>query len=292
MFAASLSENTKAVYTNALRMFQEFRCSYGFGRKWPVSVSHVASYVSYCFQMGYSPATVSTYLSALGFIHKLKNLPDPTESFIIKKIIEGFKRLNSRKDVRAPITKDILIKICQALPFVCYSHYEFVMFKACFCLAYFGLFRIGELVYTDQRQAGYALRLDDIKFGKNTLTVRIRMSKTNQLGKPVFLNLSAANNTNICPVKAVYNYIQLRSARQGNLFCHTDGSFVTRYQFCAVLSKSISYLRLPVGCYRSHSFRIGRATALAMSGVPSKQIKAMGRWQSNVYSKYVRPYAT
>lgn len=283
-----MSENTKLVYTNAVNCFNDFRLRYRFFAVWPVPVSHVASFVSYCFQQGYSPATVATYLSSLSFVHKLRHFPDPTESFVIKKILEGFKRLGSRQDNRAPITKDILIQICHTLQFICFSHYEVILFRACFSLAYFGLFRVGELVHTDQRQAGYALKLDDIKFGQNIVKVRVRVSKTNHTSQPVFLHIGAISDKNICPVQALHNYMCMRSSRPGNLFCHVDGSPLTRYQFGAVLSKSISHIGLPLGHYKSHSFRIGRATTLAMSGVPSDQIKLMGRWRSNAYSNYVR----
>ena len=34
---------------------------------------------------------------------------------------------------------------------------------------------------------------------------------------------------------------------------------------------------------------IGRATSLAISGVPSDQIMKLGRWKSNAFSSYIRP---
>lgn len=288
MLSASLSENTRAVYNNAMNNFNIFRQQYVLPNSWPVPVSHVASYTSYCFHQGYSPASVSTYLSALSYVHKLQQLPDPTQSFIIKKILEGFRRLRARPDIRAPITHDILVKICRVLQFVCYSNYEVVLFRAAFSLAYFGLLRVGEMVYTDQRQADHALRQNDVCFIKNTLRIRVRMSKTNQSGTPVFLHIPPIGDKSICPVQSMLNYINLRPSCDGILFCHVNGHPLTRYQFGAVLSKSVSHLGLPLSCYRSHSFRIGRATSLAMAGVPSDQIKQTGRWKSNVYSSYIR----
>lgn len=287
-----MSENTKTVYRNAMKCFYDFQRRYALVNRWPIPVSNVANFVSYCFQQGYSPSTVTTYLSALSFVHKLRSLEDPTDSFLIKKILEGFKRLQSRKDVRAPITEDILIKICQSLPVICYNQYEFALFRATFTLAYFGLFRVGELVFTDQRQSGYALHYDDINLGPNTLVVRIRVSKTNQLGKPVSLHIQSIHNKAICPVYAMQMYLKIRGHSSGNLFCHANGLPLTRYQFGAILFKSISYIGLPTEHYKSHSFRIGRATSLAMAGVSSDQIQKMGRWKSNIYCNYIRPKQT
>ena len=82
-------------------------------------------------------------------------------------------------------------------------------------------------------------------------------------------------------------YIRLWSAFSGPLFCHANGFPLTRYQFGAVLSKSLSNLGLPLSCYKSHSFRIGHATTLAMAGIPTEQIKSMGRWKSNIYTTYI-----
>ena len=40
--------------------------------------------------------------------------------------------------------------------------------------------------------------------------------------------------------------------------------------------------------YGAHSLRIGGATALAYSGAPEHVIKALGRWRSDAYLRYLR----
>ena len=252
-------------------------------------VSDLAFFVSFCYQKGYSPASVTTYMSAISFVHKLRNIDDPIESFVIRKILEGFRRLQSKKDLRAPITEDILIRIVQSLPFICYNRYELALFHSVYSLAFFGLFRVGELVFTDQRQSGYPLMFEDISITSNKMIVRLRMSKTNQYGRPVFINIPSDLNMSICPVFAMQRYLSLRGSISGNLFCHANMLPLTRYQFGAILSKAISHIGLSSKVYRSHSFRIGRATSLAISGVPSDQIMKLGRWKSSAFSSYIRP---
>ena len=284
-----MSENTKAVYQNALKYFSDFRSNYSLPHSWPVPVAHAASFISFCFNQGYSPATVTTYMSSISYIHKIRDFTDPTQSFLIKKILEGFKRLKSTKDIRAPITKELLTKVVGVLPVVCYNEYESSLFKSLFTLAYFGLFRVGELVCTDHCQAGYPIRFDDITFSDNKLTVRVRISKTNKTGKPVFLHISSVGDKSICPIAAMQQFIRLRSSVSGNLFIHGNRLPVIRYQFGAILNKAVSHAGLSNKCFKNHSFRIGRATELAMAGVPSDQIRTMGRWQSGCYTKYIRP---
>ncbi|KAJ8314822.1 hypothetical protein KUTeg_006972 [Tegillarca granosa] len=58
----------------------------------------------------------------------------------------------------------------------------------------------------------------------------------------------------------------IRKRSDGILFIHEDGSPLPRYQFNAVLRKSIIKLGLPVSVFSFHSFRIGAATTLALKG--------------------------
>ena len=76
--------------------------------------------------------------------HRLRGWDDPTRHFLIKKIVEGFRRSNSKPDSRLPITFPILVKIVHSLPFVCSSTFEAILFKTAYLLAYFGLLRVSE----------------------------------------------------------------------------------------------------------------------------------------------------
>ena len=71
-------------------------------------------------------------------------------------------------DTRQPITPDLLRKLIGVLPVICMSRYEAKMFTSVFTLAFFGLFRIGELVCQNKYLANNnALQFDDIVFQKN-----------------------------------------------------------------------------------------------------------------------------
>lgn len=79
-----------------------------------------------------------------------------------------------------------------------------------------------------------------------------------------------------------------RPPTSGSLFCHADGAPVTSSQFSSVLAKCIARTQFSSGHFRSHSFRIGRATDLAASGCSTELIKTMGRWSSESYLGYIR----
>lgn len=278
------------MYSNALTVFKNFRQSYNFGETWPVSVKHLSLFLCFCFEVGYSPSTIATFISGISTFHKIHSWEDPSSAFIIRKLLEGCRRLRKRHDIRAPITESILSKISQILPNICFSSFEVNLFRAAFFLAYYGLLRVSEIVLTHPKQADRALLFSDIHIeeGSKALLVTIRISKTNQSGPPTKLRIPASNNQHLCCVSSIQQYLNLRPAGSPYFFVHCNGMPLTRSQFSGVLAKTVRYLGLPSQLYPSHSFRIGRATELAAQGISSDRIKAMGRWKSNVVERYIR----
>lgn len=288
--AASIAPNTQSVYNNALSAFNEFRHNYNLNVTWPAPQEHITLFIAYHSELGNSPATIISYIAGISFYHKIQNLPDPTASFVIKKLLEGVKRTRKRLDLRAPITESILRKICEVLPQICFSEYEACLFRAAFLLAYFGLLRVSEIVFTNQIQAHRPLLNTDVQLidESKAVLVSIRISKTNQRGPPSILRIPLSGDPLICCVTAIKHYLHLRPVSAHYFFSHINGSPLTRSQFCGVLAKANRVLRLPSNIYTSHSFRIGRATVLASRGIPNDIIKKLGRWTSDVVHQYIR----
>lgn len=290
LLSASLAGNTHHVYITAVSTLVRFRTEYGMADIWPVPCHHITAFISYCFEKGYAPSTITTYISGISFHHKLHQWTDPTAFFIVKKLLEGCRRMRPRSDTRAPITDEILKSICNALPFVCFSQYEATLFKATYLLAYFGLLRVSELVFTSNMLANRPLQTCDVQIetAAQALIVSIRLSKTNQCGKPTILRIPAAADRTFCCVAAVVEYLKFRPDTASYFFCHANSSPLKRSQFSGVLTKAISYAGLPVHKFKTHSFRIGRATTLASQGVSNETIKILGRWKSNAFQTYIR----
>ena len=74
--------------------------------------------------------------------------------------------------------------------------------------------------------------------------------------------------------------MQARPKYKGYFLCHLNRDPLTRYQFNSILNKCISKIGLSTKIFKTHSFRIGRATDLAKEGVSSENIKKLGRWSS------------
>ena len=61
----------------------------------PVSVNNLALFISYLSARKFASSTISTYVSALGNVHKLANFPDPTKNFLVQKILAAHSKLYS-----------------------------------------------------------------------------------------------------------------------------------------------------------------------------------------------------
>ena len=284
---ASLSANTKMMYQTALRNFNKFMQTYCIDILWPVPVKHIILYIAFCFEKNYSPSTIMAYISGISFMHKINGYTDPAANFAIQKMLEGCKRSRKTKDMRSPISLEMLEKILLVLKHVCYTDYETTLFKTVFSMAYFGLFRVSELVYTNLDDR--ALTKDDIILEKGAQAVRItlKVTKTNQMGHSITIRI-AANEENIDMFDLLKLYMSLVSPKAYYFFCHADLKPVTRYQFCSVLSQACKLVGMNSKTIKSHSFRIGRATDLAKRNVSDDTIKQMGRWTSNSFSRYIR----
>lgn len=292
-----MAPQTWRTYQIATDQLTVFRKNVNLPNTWPVPMEHMCHFIAHLSLLSYAPSTIATYVSGIGSYHRFRGWEDPGKSFVIRKMIEGVKRDNVRNDIRSPITMSILSRIVDALNNVCTSQFESVMFKAAFQLAFFAFLRIGELSASSKCDlSGKALKITDVKIrhkGASSiashLQVCIRSSKTDQRGKTCQLLLKKSTHNGLCPVVSLYAYLNIRpSLGNTQLFVHHGGCSLTRYQFCAVLQKTLKFCGILNHSYKSHSFRIGAATEAAMRGVPDETIKQWGRWRSGAYSRYIR----
>ena len=154
-------------------------------------------------------------------------------------------------------------------------------------LAFFGLFRVGELTFTTRDMSERPIFISDLILHKQCATIKLRKSKSNQNGQVQIVKLEAVD-TRVCPIYLLKKYLSMRSQGSRYLFCHADGLPMTHYQFGAVLSKTLKKLNKSNSFFRTHSFRIGAASWLASKGVDNQTIKKLGRWSSNAFTKYIR----
>lgn len=229
-----------------------------------------------------------SYLAGLSHFVKLQGYQDPTNQFLVTKLLQGLKRIAHTQDCRLPITKQLLQDIIAILPSVCTNNYETLLFSAAFTTAFHGFLRVSEVVVSHKNNQRVLLRENlHIDHINSCLQLEVKFSKTDQAGRGTTLQIQSTGDI-ACPYKILTKFLMMRPKHKGPLFCHFCGSPVTRYQFTSVLEKAISALKLDTKAYKSHSFRIGASTELAVRGFPPSVIQSSGRWASNCYKTYIR----
>ena len=300
LLQGSLTKSSRDSYNRIYHNYEQFSQLYfPYQQVLPAALESLTMFIAHCFEQNYAAATVSTYISALSYIHKRLGLQDNTQHFIINKALNGFQKLRASKDNRLPITPSILKGLINSLPHTCTCTSLFMskLLKAMYLLAFHAFVRVGEI--TGQLPPnGNNLQLNNIKFtfdnSQLPIAIEIRMSYfKHSSGKhiPVLLVQQNTSQNDLCPGKVLWEYLKLRIANMNSpqlLFSVMDDLPLSRQFFTNQLRLSLSYLGLSWKNYKRHSFRIGAATTAASMNIPEDKIQQMGRWHSKAFKKYVR----
>ena len=214
---SSLQPFSIPTYRRAWKLFYQFLNAIfqSVVTELPISPHTLALFIAYMYDKHYAPSTVSSYVSALGYSHRLLSFPDPTKAFFIIQMLKGYTKLGSRLDSRLPITLPILHRIIEGASQLAISQF-------------------------------------------------------------------------VCPVLLLLEYLAIRGNSPGPLFMTQGNSPVSRSFFTDLLTRSLRTCGLNPALYKDHSFRIGAASFAADRGMSDAQIRALGRWKSNAFLKYIR----
>ena len=147
-----MSSATHRTYERAIKLYTTFleRLSQNTLKPFLVSSHHVMLFVAHCYYSNLAASTVLTYISASSYFHKIKGFPDPTQSFVIKKCLQGYQKERATNDHRKPIALNILCNLIASLKHTTSSEFLRVMLKAMYLLAFHAFLRIGEFTSNSQ----------------------------------------------------------------------------------------------------------------------------------------------
>ncbi len=167
------------------------------------------------------------------------------------------------------------------------------MLWAAACMCFFGCLRAGEALAPESGEfdAKAHLSWEDVQLDKakspGWIRVRIKESKTDRMRVGAYVTLHRTDR-DICPVRAVLEFMVCRGAGPGPFFSGKDGGSLTRRGFVVEVRKALGESGIPESGISGHSFRIGAATAAAAGGASDDEVKALGRWTSREYKGYIR----
>jgi hypothetical protein len=247
------------VYQRGLDSFIKFRENLLKKNECPISITDFSYYLAYMSKQGFAYSTVRSYVAGISFFCKLNNVEDVAK-IVILKMLECFKRSSPSKEIRLPITRLLLANILKIILAFCHSVYEAKLFCAAFTTTFHGNFLVDEITKDTRGKAEHFIRFQDIKMFSDRVEVCVPSSKTDQFGRGATVVIPSEPDCHVCPVIRLREYLLIRT---GQLICHFDGTYVSRYQFSALLNTLLAYLHVPAQGSKNHSFRIGMVTALS-----------------------------
>ena len=278
---ASRSTNTHRAYAAGWKDFDTF-CRQNALQSFPADSQTVALWLTSRAQAS-AVATLRQRLAAIGSYHRERGFADPTKNEHISRILRGVictKGSSQRR--KAALDLDLLRAVLLEIPDTPKGKRD----KALILLGFAAALRRSELA---------ALNVDDVRFEKRGLVVRIRKSKTDQEQVGCELAVPHAPNGSLCPVRALRAWIEYAGLCDGALFRSFDlGRNMTDRrisgQDVALLLKRLTKRAGLSGDFSGHSLRSGFATAAAKARVPLDAIARTTRHKSlSVLMGYVRP---
>jgi hypothetical protein len=234
------------------------------------------------------PRSVECYLSGIvshlePFFPAVRSI---RQSTLVKRSLQGSARRFGRPSTRKqPLLRDDLVRVVHQLPRP--WSFDDHLWLSQLLSGFFGLMRLGELVWPDVRE------LQD--YAKLSLRHSVHIDATHYSfllprdkadihfeGNQVLIQRSAGDDDPLTPFVKYLGMRDVMFPLQPFLWLRANGSPPTRAWFMrrmrALFPTSIA----------GHSMRAGGATSLAAASVPPASIQRIGRWRSSTWERYVR----
>ena len=254
---------------------------------------------AYLVDNGIQSSTLKSYFSAIKHILKQDGYLWDDNKVLLSALVKSCKLENDTVKTRLPIRKGLLEMLlfeinrkwyhgCSPQPYLA------ILYQAIFCLAYYGMLRVGELAYSN-----HSIKACNLHIGNNKDKILIVLYSSKTHGKesrPQKVKISALpsvkeDNKLFCPFKTVTKYMNCRGSYfkdDEQFFIFADRSPVQAQHIRKTLRDLLLSLNLDSSLYDVHSFRIGRTSDLEKFGYSLEVIKAMGRWKSNAVYRYLK----
>lgn len=263
--SASLSPNTLRSYKSMCKKFQTW-CEKNNQSYLPASAETVALYLSSLGGL-VSFSTLNSIIAAIEAAHDKSGLTIQGDPSLYRRVRRGIRRIHKEKQMikqAPPISVLDLKVVCCRLR----NTLKDIRDRALLTLAFFGAFRRSEIV---------SLNIENLEFNERGLAISLLQSKASDTKQIIYI--SFAKDKDICPVKAIENWIEKSQIKEGALFLSLlKGSKLSKRLSGHAVSEII---KLRFGKeYSGHSARRGLVTASAGKGTPIHIIKKHSRHKS------------
>ena len=290
----STSDNYLGIWRNLNKFLLDLDCK--LLSSWE---EKTALFGAYLVDKGVQSSTLKSYFSAIKHILKLDGYIWDDNKILLNSLVRSCKLENDTVKTRLPIQKGLLEMLLFEInrKYTSKSNqqpYLVSLYQAIFCLAYYGMMRVGELAL-----GNHSIKACNIHVGNNKDKILIVLYSSKTHGKesrPQKVKISALPkksqlNRFFCPFKIIIKYMYLRGSyknEEEQFFVFSDKSPVRPNHIRNLLRELLDKLSLDGKLYDVHSFRGGRTVDLAKFGYSIDRIKEMGRWRSNAVYRYLK----
>lgn len=257
----SLAPNTLRAYASDVETFRQW------GGRVPTSPQVVAEFLA-AHARSRAPSTLSRYLAAISKAHRVRSLPDPTSSELVKATMRGIRRsafcLRDDGAVK-PLMRDDLFKVLDTMGASLVDYRD----RALLILGFAGALRRSELIGLDVRDLGSV---------SQGLVVTLRRSKTDQLHEGWQLSIPRGHAQH-CPVKSLEQWLGSAGIVTGPVFRpvnktdHVSEKRLSGEAVSLVIKRRLVAAGIDSTAYSGHSLRAGFVTSAAIAGVPIWKIR-------------------
>jgi integrase len=269
--AAATSDNTRSTYRSAIRQFEKW------GGRLPADQAAIIRYLT--DRAGeLNPRTLDVHITAISQWHHYQGLHDPTHDPMVRKTLEGIRRVHGTPKRKAKALRlehiNTMLEYVRAQPETLKKRRDIALLLC----GFFGAFRRSELV---------SIQVEDFIWEPEGLIIRLPRSKTDQEGAGLLRALPFGTN-GVCPATALNAWLSAANISEGAVFRP-----VNRWDH--VQEKSLNpgainelLKTLAAACgfdfvdnISSHSFRRGFSTSAARERIDFELIKKQGNWKSD-----------
>ena len=266
--------NTSRAYDSDFKDFMKFCQSHNL-QFMPTNPKTVTLYLTYLGKKN-KFSTIKRRLSTIKLMHKYKGFHLDVNHPLIKENVLGIKKkIGTFQKGKKPLLINNLYKIIDILNYnLINKKLQFIRDKAILTIGFSGGFRRSELVN---------IYKSDIEFVAEGMKIRLRNSKTDQLGQGLTKAIPYFKKTEYCPVIAAKEWLSASNIDEKLLFPYSDKLI------SLIVKKSIESIGLDASLYSGHSLRSGFATSVANMGADERSIMQMtGHKSTEMVRRYIK----
>lgn len=295
----ALADSSKTSYGAGILRFSQFCDDWNISEedRMPASAALLAAFAA-SFASSYRGKTISQWLSSIRSWHNYNHATWHGDDERVKLIRKAADKLGTKfkRPARPPVSLEHLR--------ILHSHLDLsdpfhAAVWATASVSFFGCRRLGETTVPTPSTCDpstHCTRSDTIRFslhssGSSSASFHIPWTKTTHSeGATVVVT---ARDDHLCPVQALRNHLAVNDAAPGHVslfgFKNPQGSWshMDKPSFLSFVSSFWDDNPL-AGHISGHSFRIGGAVSLLLSGVSPEVVAATGGWTSLAFLLYWR----